>query len=361
MNVAIVGATGAVGQEFAAVLAIRGFPARSYRLLASPRSAGRTLAWCGRACPVEPLRADSFAGIDVALFSAGAAVSREYAPHAVRAGAIVIDNSSAFRLEPDVPLIVPEVNAAAAAGHRGVLANPNCSTIIMATALWPLHRRNPIRRVVVSTYQAASGAGARALAELESQTRAVLSGGEPSPDVFPEPCAFNVFSHNSPITADGANGEEAKMAAETQKIFATAAAAANSLRPGESRPGESRPGAAGRIEVAATCMRVPVLRAHVESLAVEFGEPIDPAQARAWLAEAPGLEVVDDVAAGRFPTSLRAAQRDEVLVGRIRRDPSVPGRRGLLLLCAGDQLRKGAALNAVQIAELLGKEGGAQR
>jgi aspartate-semialdehyde dehydrogenase len=333
--VAIVGATGAVGREFGAVLEQRRFPARQYRLLASARSAGRAMRWCGRELLVDVLRPESFAGCDLALFSAGAAVSREFAPLACRAGAVVIDNSSAFRMDPDVPLVVPEVNAAAALQHRGIIANPNCSTIVLVVVLWPLQRVNPIRRVVVATYQAASGAGARALAELESQTRAVLAGEVPRPEVFPEPCAFNVFSHNSPLGPDGYNLEESKLIHETRKIFG------------------QPPHGAESIQIAPTCIRVPVMRAHTEAAAIEFTQPMPEEEARALLAAAPGVRVVDDRQGNHFPTPLEATGTDEVLVGRIRQDASVPDGRGLQLLCSGDQLRKGAALNAVQIAEML--------
>ena len=329
-RVAIVGATGAVGQEFRAVLAQRRFPAASYRLLASANSAGKTIDWIHGPTAVQELTPSAFDGIDFAFFCAGSAGSREFVPHARRAGAVVIDNSSAFRMDPDVPLVVPEVNPQAVRRHRGLIANPNCSTIIMAVVLWPLHRVNAIRRVVVATYQAASGAGARALAELESQTRAVLAGDRPRPEVFPLPCAFNVFSHDSPVGDDGYNAEEAKMIAETRKIFGD----------------ES-------IQIAPTCMRVPVMRVHTEALTIEFTTPIAEAQAREILAAAPGLSIIDDRVNNRFPTPLDATGRDEVLVGRIRQDPSIPGSRGLQLICCGDQLRKGAALNAVQIAELL--------
>jgi aspartate-semialdehyde dehydrogenase len=330
MQVAMVGATGVVGQELERVARERGFPARSWRLLASERSAGRAVSWCGQQRAVEPLRADSFAGVDLAFFSAGAAVSREFAPHALRAGARVIDNSSAFRMEPQVPLVVPEVNAGALRDEHRLIANPNCSTIILVLALAPLHCANPVRRVVVSTYQAASGAGAQALTELEEQTRAVLSGGRAEPRVFPVPCAFNVFSHNTPIGGDGYNTEESKIIAETRKILDSP-----------------------EIAIAPTCMRVPVLRAHLESLSIEFSRPMDPEQARSILSAAPGVRVLDDRQAGRFPTSLDASGIDPVLVGRVRRDPSVPEGRGLQLICAGDQLRKGAALNAIQVAELV--------
>lgn len=329
-TIAIVGATGAVGQELLAVLAQRRFPVRELRALASPRSAGRQVRFDGRLLPVQPASPESFEGVDLALFSAGAQVSRLLAPLACRAGAIVIDNSSAFRMEPDVPLVVPEINPGALRAHRGIIANPNCSTIILALPLWPLHRRFAARRVVVSTYQAASGAGARALAELESQTRSVLAGMPPAPQVFPVPCAFNVFSHNSPVGPDGCNLEERKMILETRKILAD-----------------------DTVQVAPTCMRVPVLRAHTETVCVEFERSVEPDEARRILADAPGLRLVDDPRENRFPTPLDATGRDEVLVGRIRRDPSIPGGRGLMFVCAGDQLRKGAALNAVQIAEQL--------
>ena len=336
-NVAIVGATGAVGQEFCALLRQRrelGATAvsavNSVRLFASQRSAGKLIPGVDGPVKVELLTPQAFVGIDLAFFSAGAAVAREYAPLAVRTGAVVIDNSSAFRMDDDVPLVVPEINPDAARRHRGIIANPNCSTIIMAMALWPLHRLSPIRRIIVSTYQAASGAGARALAELESQTRAVLAGEAAQPEVFPVPCAFNVFSHNSPLEDDGYNLEERKLIRETRKIFGDQS-----------------------IQIAPTCMRVPVMRAHTESLSVEFATPVSADQARATLAHAPGVRLVDDPANNHFPTPLDATGTDEVLVGRIRGDPSIPQQRGLQLICSGDQLRKGAALNAVQIAELL--------
>ncbi len=329
-TIAVVGATGAVGQEFARVLEQRPLPVREFRLLASARSAGRKVPWCGRELPVAELSEKAFEGATLAFFSAGGSISREFAPIAARAGAVVVDNSSAFRMVDGVPLVVPEVNAAAARAHKGIIANPNCSTIIMVVVLWPLHRVNPVRRVVVSTYQAASGAGARALAELEEQTRTVLGGGQAEPKVFPTICAFNVFSHNSAVGPDGYNLEESKMIAETHKIFGDAS-----------------------IGIAPTCMRVPVMRAHTESLSIEFSRPIEPVEARETLAAAPGVRVVDEPERNRFPTPLEATGIDEVLVGRIRRDASIPEGRGLQLICAGDQLRKGAALNAVQIVEVL--------
>ncbi len=328
--VAIVGATGAVGQEFCQILRQRRFPARRYRFLASSRSAGREIAGVEGPATVEALTREAFAGVELAFFSAGGQISREFAPIARDAGAIVIDNSSAFRMDPDIPLVVPEINPDALRHHAGIIANPNCSTIILAVVLWPLHSANPIRRVVVSTYQAISGAGARALTELESQSRAVLDGATPAPEAFAEPCAFNVFSHDSAIGSDGYNVEERKLILETRKIFGD----------------ES-------IRLAPTCVRVPVKRAHTEAAAIEFTNPIDEPMARGILSGAPGLQIVDDRENNRFPTPLAASGLDDILVGRIRTDPSVPDNRGLQLLCAGDQLRKGAALNAVQIAEHL--------
>lgn len=329
-RVAIVGATGAVGREFLTLLRERTFPLRACRLLASPRSAGRAVDTPLGATRVEPLTADRFDDIDLAFFSAGGSVSREFAPQAVGRGVLVIDNSSAFRLDPDVPLVVPEINPNDARHHRGLIANPNCSTIILAVVLAPLHRVNPIRRAVVSTYQAVSGAGARALTELETQTRAVLAGEAACPEVFPVPCAFNVFSHNSAMQPDGFNLEETKLVHETRKIFHD-----------------------DTLQIAPTCIRVPVRRAHTESAAIEFTHPIREEQAREILAAAPGVRILDDRAHNRFPTPLDATGIDDVLVGRLRTDPTVPDHRGLQLLCAGDQLRKGAALNAIQIAELL--------
>ena len=329
-SVAIVGATGAVGREFLAVLQQRGFACDRLRLLASARSAGTRLEFGGRTIVVEELHAGSFEGVNLALFSAGAAVSREFAPAAVRSGAVVIDNSSAFRMEPSVPLVVPEINPHDARPHAGIIANPNCSTIIMAMAVWPLHRANPVRRIVVCTYQAVSGAGQRAMQELERQSRAVLAGEPARPEVLPHVCAFNVFSHNSPIGPDGQNAEERKMVEESRKILGAPA-----------------------LAVSATCVRVPVMRAHSEAIHLEFERPIDPDEARERLSRAPGVGVVDDRVANRFPMPLDAAHRDDVLVGRIRRDESVAGGRGLAMFVSGDQLRKGAALNAVQIAELL--------
>lgn len=329
--VAIVGATGAVGVELLDCLTRRDFPLASLRLLASPRSAGRTLSFRGEELPVEVLTEESFDGVDIALFSAGGSISRDWARAAVRHGAVVVDNSSAFRMDPEVPLVVPEVNPADAKRHRGIVANPNCSTIIAAVALWPLHQATPIRRIVAATYQAASGGGAAAMAELEESTRAALDGREFVPRVLPHPYAFNLFSHNSPMDiASGYNEEELKLLNETRKIFGD-----------------------DTLRIAATCIRVPVLRAHAIALNVEFAEPVTPDTVRTILHEAPGVRVVDDREANRFPMPVEASGRDEILVGRIRADISDPSGRSVALFVAGDQLLKGAALNAVQIAELL--------
>ena len=324
-SVAIVGATGAVGQELLAVLRERNFPVGSLKLLSSARSAGQTCEFNGREIIVEEATPQSFDGVEVAFFSAGGSVSRELAGHAVEAGAVVVDNTSAFRMADGVPLIVPEVNADAARGHRGIIANPNCSTILLAVALWPLHRGFGVRRVVVSTYQAVSGAGAAGLRELERQQRQLVNGEPVTRELFPHPIVDNLFSHNSPIDATGYNEEERKMVHETRKIFAEPS-----------------------LAVTATCVRVPVPRAHCESVNVEFARPVSPDQAREILADSPGVRLIDD------PTPAQASGQDAVLVGRLRQDQSRPDGTALDLFLAGDQIRKGAATNAVQVAELLG-------
>jgi len=326
--VAIVGATGAVGQELLQVLEARRFPVRSLRLLASERSAGTELRFCGERVRVERLQPDSFRGIDIAFFSAGSARSKEFAPLAVQAGAVVIDNSSAFRMQPEVPLVIPEINPDAIATHKGIIANPNCSTIILLMALEPLRRLSRIRRIVVSTYQAASGAGARAMQELLDATRAYLSGEPYTPTVLPHPYAFNLFSHDSAIGEDGYNEEERKVILETRKIWGDP-----------------------EVAVSPTCVRVPVLRAHSESIVAEL-EAHPPLEAiyEAYRAFE-GVQLVDDRARNHFPMPIEATGRDEVLVGRIRYDAGTPN--GVALFACGDQLRKGAALNAVQIAERL--------
>jgi aspartate-semialdehyde dehydrogenase len=317
-----------VGQELLALVEERRFPIKELRLLASPRSAGVSQQWRGQSLQVQPVTAEAFAGVDLVLASAGGSVSKQWAPVAVAQGAVVIDNSSAFRLDSEVPLVVPEVNPEAAFGHRGVIANPNCTTILLTLALAPLAARRPLRRVVVSTYQSASGAGARAMEELRQLSRTVLDGGEPVSEVLPHSLAFNLFLHNSPLQANGYCEEELKMLNETRKIM-------------------NLPG----LRLSATCVRVPVLRAHSEAVNIEFEEPFPVAEARALLAAAPGVELLENFETNRFPMPTDVTGRDPVAVGRIRQDLSDPN--ALELWLCGDQIRKGAALNAVQIAELL--------
>jgi len=330
-NVAIVGATGAVGVEFLRCLAERNFPIKQLRLLASKRSAGCTLRFRDQDIVVEELTDQSLAGVDIALFSAGGDISKKYAPVAVKAGAVVVDNSSAFRMRDDVPLVVPEINPGEIARHRGIIANPNCSTIISMTPLWPIHQVNRLRRVSVATYQAASGAGAAAMAELEDATRAYLDGREYAPKVLPHPYAFNLFSHNSEVDPEtGYNGEEIKVMHESRKIFAEP-----------------------ELRVSATCIRVPVLRAHAVSISFECEQPIAAGHVRYLLSRAPGLRLVDDREHNLFPMPRDASHQDDILVGRIRQDLSDPTGHSVSLFVAGDQLLKGAALNAVQIAERL--------
>jgi aspartate-semialdehyde dehydrogenase len=329
--VAIAGATGAVGIELMQCLEQRKFPLAELRLLASARSAGKTLKFRGGDLAVRELTDQSLEGVDIALFSAGGAQSKRFAPAAVKAGAIVVDNSSAFRMNPDVPLVVPEINAGAMAGHNGIIANPNCVAIVAATPLWPIHQVRRIQRITMSTYQAASGAGAAAMEELSESTRAHLEGRAFTPKVLPHPYAFNVFSHNTRVDPDtGYNEEETKVMQETRKIFGEPA-----------------------LRVTATCVRVPVLRAHCIALNIELEAPLSVAEARAILGNAPGVRVVDELERNYFPMPVDASGKDEVLVGRIRTDVSDPTGRTLALFVAGDQLRKGAALNAVQIAERL--------
>ena len=329
--VAIVGATGAVGAELIRCLEQRHFPVSELRLLASARSAGKTLKFRGQSLPVRELNEDSFGGVHIALFSAGASTSKRFAPLAVRAGATVIDNSSAYRMDPQVPLVVPEINAQALRGHHGIIANPNCCAIISITPLWPVHRVNRIVRLQLATYQAASGAGAAAMAELSESTRAYLEGRAYEPKVLPHPYAFNLFSHNTridPVT--GYNDEETKVINETRKIFADP-----------------------DIRVSATCVRVPVLRAHSVAITFECERPITPLEVRRLLHGAPGLKLVDDAERNYFPMPRDASGQDEILVGRIRQDVSDPSGHSIALFVSGDQLLKGAALNAVQIAEAL--------
>ena len=329
--VAIAGATGAVGVELMQCLEQRKFPLSELRLLASARSAGKTMKFRGKDVAVQELTDESLKGVDIALFSAGGAQSKRFAPAAVKAGAVVVDNSSAFRMDPDTPLVVPEINSAAMAKHNGIIANPNCVAIVAAIPLWPLHQKKRIQRITMSTYQAASGAGAAAMEELSESTRAFLEGRKFEPKVLPHPYAFNVFSHNTRVDPDtGYNEEETKVMQETRKIFGVP-----------------------DLRVTATCVRVPVLRAHCIALNIEFEEAMTVAEAREILSAAPGVRVVDELERNYFPMPVDASGKDEILVGRMRKDISDPSGRTLALFVAGDQLRKGAALNAVQIAERL--------
>lgn len=330
LHVAILGATGAVGQEFLSLLEERKFPVSELRLLASGKSAGKKIKFGGREIQIQEAATSSFKGIDLVLSSAGAKVSRELIPQAVKEGTVVVDNTSAFRMDPDTPLVIPEINPEEIKKHKGIIANPNCSTIILAVPLYPLHQAAQAKRVVVSTYQAASGAGLKAMQELEMQTHEVLHGKPPTRNVFRHPIAFNLFSHDSKIREDGFTEEEFKMIQETRKIFRA--------------PG---------LKLVPTTIRVPVLRAHSESIVAEFERPISENQAREILKKAPGVEVVDRREENYFPMPIEASGKDKILVGRIRKDPT--SENGLAFFVSGDQLRKGAALNALQIAEILFK------
>jgi aspartate-semialdehyde dehydrogenase len=329
-NLAIAGVTGAVGQEFLSILKERDFPFDSCKMLASSRSAGKKIEFKGKEYIVEELTENSFRRVDIALFSAGASRSKDFAPAAVKAGAVVVDNSSAFRMEPGVPLVIPEINPQKIAENKGIIANPNCSTIIGIVPVWPLHKANPVKRMVVSTYQAASGAGYSAMLELEKQSREILEGKKPTCQVFPYQIAFNIFSHNSALMPNGYNQEEMKMVNETRKIFDCP-----------------------DIAITCTCIRIPVFRAHSESINLEFTESITPEQVRDLLSTAPGVSILDDREHNRFPMPIDATGKDDVFVGRIRQDESIPENRGINIWVSGDQLRKGAALNAIQIAEKL--------
>jgi aspartate-semialdehyde dehydrogenase len=329
-SVAVVGATGAVGDVLRQVLLERALPARSWKFLASERSAGKTIDFRGKTYPVEPLRPEAFAGVNLAFFSLPTSVSREFAPIAARAGAIVIDKSSAFRTDPEVPLVVPEVNASALEHiPKGIVATPNCSTTQMVVALKPLHDLARIKRVVVATYQASSGNGAKALRELDAQVAAIGRGAPvPPPRVHAAQLAGNVVPHDWKVGPDGYSEEESKMIFETQKIL-----------------GDSS------ILVSPTTVRVPVRVGHSEAINIEFHRPVTVEQAREALRAAPGIVLLDDPARGEVPLPLFAEGRDEVFVGRVRKDPTVPN--GLNIWVVSDNLRKGAATNAVQIAEEL--------
>jgi aspartate-semialdehyde dehydrogenase len=325
-KVAIVGATGLVGQEFVRVLEERDFPAASIDLLASERSVGKKLLVRGKQVEVREATAESFLGVDIALFSAGAEISRHLSPLAAKSRAAVIDNSAAFRMVSTVPLVVPEVNPEDIKWHRGIIANPNCSTIQMVVVLHPLHQVNPIKRIIVDTYQAVSGTGAVAIDELTTQVRQVLNGQSTIPHVYPHQIAFNALPEIDVFWDNGYTREEWKMVEETKKIMHAA-----------------------DIAISATCVRVPVFTGHSEAIHVEFSRPMSPDDAERILAEAPGVKILDDPAISLYPHPWSAAGTDEVFVGRIRRDVSHPN--GLVMWVVADNLRKGAALNAVQIAE----------
>jgi aspartate-semialdehyde dehydrogenase len=330
VNVAIVGATGAVGQEFLTVLAERNFPIKNLKLLASAKSAGKKAEFAGKSYTVEELTHDSFKDVQIAFFSAGGSISKEFAPSAVKAGAVVVDNTSYFRMKEGIPLVVPEVNGEQIAKHNGLIANPNCCTIILVVPLWPLHKVNRIKRIVVSTYQSVSGAGAWGLYELDAQMKAYATGQPIAKEKFPHQIVNNLFSHNTKVAENGYNEEENKMVAETRKIFADP-----------------------KIQVSPTCIRVPIPRAHSESINIEFERPMTPQQVREVLSKAPGVRIVDDPENNHFPMPLEASGQDLVLAGRIRQDISRDDGRGIDLFVSGDQVRKGAATNAIQIAEKL--------
>ncbi len=332
-NVAVAGATGAVGNQMIACLEDRNFPIKNLKLLATARSAGRKLRFKGKEIPVEELTEESFSGVDIGIFSAGGATSQEYAPVAARDGCVVVDNSAAWRMDPDVPLVVPEVNPVAVGQYpnKGIIANPNCSTIQMVVALAPIHRKAGIKRVVVSTYQAVSGTGKKAIDELYDQTKAMLNFLEPQRKVYPHRIAFNCLPHIDVFLENGYTKEEMKMVNETRKILED----------------ES-------IGMTATTIRVPVFFSHSESINVETRDPITPDEVRTLLEDAPGVTVVDDPSKNLYPMPIDAAGRDDTLVGRIRADDSVPN--GINLWVVSDNIRKGAATNAVQIAEILAND-----
>jgi aspartate-semialdehyde dehydrogenase len=327
-HIAVVGATGAVGAEIFQVLNRRSFPAASVRAFGSDRSAGKQLPFAGEMIPVERLDKRWFDGVDLAFFSAGSEVSRRHAPAARAAGTVIIDNSTAFRMEPDVPLVIPEINGEDVRTHRGIIANPNCTAAIALMAIYPLHRAFSVRRVIASSYQAVSGTGARAIAELKQQIEAAAENRQIAPQVYPHPIAFNLLPHIGSFLPTGYTTEEEKLQSEGRKIMHLP-----------------------DFRASATCVRVPVYRAHSIAITAEFERPVSVDQAREVLAKAPGLELIDEPAGNRYPMPLNVAGRDECQVGRIRRDSACEN--GLSFWVCGDQLLKGAALNAVQIAELL--------
>ncbi len=327
-RVAVVGATGAVGRAMRSILAERGFPVKELVALATAKSAGMKFDYRGQEITCQELTPDSFEGVDLALFSAGGGTSLQYAPIARDAGCVVVDNSSAWRMDPAVPLVVPEVNPEDVSWHKGIIANPNCSTIQMVVVMKPLHDEAKIERVVVSTYQAVSGTGHKAVAELLEQTPKILAGQPVQPVAYPHQIAFNCLPHIDVFLEDGYTKEEQKMVNETKKIMGD-----------------------DSIAVTATCVRVPVQNGHSEAVNLQFGSPLSPDRARALLAAAPGVKVLDDPAANVYPMPIEASGHDDTYVGRIRSDGTI--KNGLNLWVVADNLRKGAALNAVQIAELL--------
>ncbi len=329
-RVAVVGATGAVGIEMMETLEKRNFPVSKLKLLASARSVGKKFMFRGEEIAVEELTKDSFKDVDIALFSAGGSISKEYAQCCVDSGCVMIDNSSAFRMDENVPLVVPEVNPEDVFKHKGIIANPNCTTAIMCVPVWPLHKAKGLKRMIASTYQAASGGGAKAMAELVDQTADVLAGKEPEVKVMAQRIAFNLFPHIDVFQDNGYTKEEMKMVNETRKIMHLP-----------------------EVQISCTCVRVPVLRAHSESLNLEFENEITPEEAREILAAAPGVELRDNVSEKVYPMPIDATGKYDMLVGRIRQDISRMDKRGLEIFVSGDQLLKGAALNAVQIAEVL--------
>ena len=328
INIAILGATGAVGTELLKLLESRNFPLKNLKLLASSRSAGSKLIFKDEALEVEEVKKNSFNNIDLVLASAGSSVSKTWVKAIRNAGALMIDNSSAFRLDPNVPLVIPEINSSSLVSHNQIIANPNCTTILMAMAIYPLHKIKPIKRIVVSTYQSVSGAGMQAIEEMKKQFKDIFDNKEPETKILPYPLAFNLFLHDSKMTDMGYCEEEMKMVNETRKIF-------------------NEPG----LKVTATCVRVPILRAHSESINLEFDKPFPIDKARKIIRQTSGIQLFEDWQKNHFPTPFDASNNDDVLVGRIRQDISHPC--GLELWICGDQILKGAALNAIQIAELL--------
>jgi len=327
-NVAVVGATGVVGNEMIKILEERNFPVKSIRLLASARSAGKTLTFRGKEYPVEVLTPDSFKGIEISLWSAGASISKEFCPHAVKAGAVCIDNTSQFRMDKDVPLVVPEVNPHDVKWHKGIIANPNCSTIQMVVVMKPIHDAAKIKRVVVSTYQAVSGAGSKGIESLLKETAALLKNEKIAPIKFPHQIGFNLIPQIDVFLDNGYTKEEMKMTNETKKIMGD-----------------------DSIEVCATCVRVPVITSHSEAVNIETEKHLSAAEARELLTKAPGVKVIDDLKNLQYPMPIHAKGEYDTYVGRIREDFTI--KNGLNLWVVSDNLRKGAALNAVQIAELL--------